>query len=569
MAYKNLIINLILYVSFSLVLAACGGGSNNSIDETSINLPTIEPTPEATATPLDTATPSPTLTPSPTPTPQVTAIPSQIVEAETASLFWDQSSGLPQEIQPQIFADGAASGGQGIAWISFMGSGAEFVNVPAARSLTVRYASLQTGEISVYVNGENQGNIRFTAGTAWVGDYLEASINVETQIGDTVTIQVDPSDFAMNIDYLAFNPEPMDIIPISTPSPIVDGPNKFEPEGDKVIVFIGQDNEGVGGNSSIETPTINWDQGYLDAGLPKTAGVTSYIGLTDRSNDPEYNVPDGLTIAGLNNTFDFNAGPICLRCYLESSEFDLNNFVVHLAIFFSDDPLHARRVANGENDEQIQELADFILEFSHIPFFIRPGFEFDVIYRGFGVSAEDYIGAYKRIVDGIRTTGAENFVILFSGGYSSTPSHFWHEYYPGEDYADWIAYSHFEYGVPNPNEGVFSFARNRDKPIMIAESTPRARDINEDNGQQIWDEFFANVFTTIDSHPGLIKAYHYINTDWRTHSLWSEGDPFGFGATDSRIQESSTITNLWINQLMDPKYILAEDDVFGTINFIP
>ena len=548
--------SLIVLVSFSMLLNACGGGGGSTKNTPSQIQPTTMPT-------------ASTIAPTTTPTPSPTAEPSQIIEAETATLFWDESLGIPTEFQPQVVIDDGASGGQALGWLNVMGSGAHFFNVPSARSITVRYATQLTGEISVYVNGESRGNIRFNAGPSWVGIFQETSMNVNVNQGDTLTIQVDPSDFAMNIDYVAFNKAALNIPAIPTPAPIVDGPNKFEPEGDRVIVFIGQDNEGVGSNTSLETPLTNWDQGYLDAGLPKTAGITSYIVLTDQSNDPVYNVPDGLTVAGLNNTFDFNAGPICLRCYLESSDFDITNFVVHLAISFNEDPGHAHRVANGENDAQIAEIAAFIQEFSHVPFFIRPGFEFDVIYRSFGVSAQDYIGAYKRIVDGIRATGTDNFVILYSGGYSSTPSHFWHEYYPGEDYADWIAYSHFEYGVPNSNEGVFSFAKNRDKPIMIAESTPRASDINEDNGQEIWDNFFAHVFTTIDAHPGLIKAYHYINTDWRTHRLWSEGDPFGFGATDSRIQESSTISNLWINQLTDPKYVLADDNVFEVIKFTP
>ena len=555
--------SITLLTNCLFLLVGCGGSSSSST-------PVASPMPDSSSTPSPTPIPITTPAPTPTPTPTATPLPaSQILEAESANLFWNDSLGIPLDFLPQTYTDIGASGGQGIAWISAIGSGASFENVPQAESITVRYASTLTGEISVYVNGENRGNIRFESSGAWEIFYEEASLNVSINSGDELTLRIDPSDFAMNIDYVALNREPLDLPVLVEPEAIVDGRNKFEPEGERVIVFIGQDNEGVGGNSSLEDPVEVWNQGYLNFDLPMTAGVTSYVGLTDRSEDPEYNVPEGFTLAGLHNTFDFNAGPICLKCYLDNSDFDVGNLAVHLAIFFNDDPLHARRVANGENDTQIQELANFISSYPHVPFFIRPGFEFDVIYRSVGVSAQDYIGAFRRIVDGLSETGAENYVILYSGGYAATPSNLWHDYYPGEEYTDWVAYSHFEYGVPDADRGVFKFAENRDKPIMIAESTPYAADINEDNGQQIWDDFFANVFTTISAHPDRIKAYAYINTDWRTHSLWQTSDPLGFGSTDSRIQESSVLGANWVNELLDPKFVLSDDNLFDVINFIP
>ena len=557
---RTVFLNKILFASMCLVtLINCGAGDSESPS-------LITPTPTSNPTPSDTPTPSPSATPTQMANPTATPL-ARVLEAESAALFWDDNLGIPAEFLPQTYSDAAASGGQGISWISFMGSGATFSNVPQSESITVRYASAFTGEISVYVNDSNKGNIRFSSNDSWFGTYEEVSFNVSLNDGDTLTLQIDPSDFAMNIDNVRFNLNTRDVPIIVEPEPIVDGLNKFEPEDDRVLVFIGQDNEGVGGNSSLETPTVTWNNGYLDSGFPMTAGVTSYVGMTDRSRDPEYNVPEGFTLAGLHNTFDFNAGPICLKCYLDNSNFDTSNMVVHLALFFNDDPMHARRIANGENDEQIRELAEFVNSYPQVPFFIRPGFEFDVIYRSVGVSAEDYKGAFRRIVDGLRELDAGNFVILYSGGYSSTPSNLWHDYYPGEEYADWVAYSHFEKGIPDPTRGVFKFAENRDKPIMIAESTPYADDINEDNGQQIWDEFFANVFATIQAHPGRIKAYAYINTDWRTHSLWIEGDPLGFGATDSRMQESSLISANWINELQNARYVLSDDNVFDIIHF--
>ena len=69
---------------------------------------------------------------------------------------------------------------------------------------------------------------------------------------------------------------------------------------------------------------------------------------------------------------------LCMRCYLESDTCE--GTAVHLSIsmeFNSEDS-----VASGDYDHLIRELAAFLQEFSHVPFYIRIGYEFDGFWPG-------------------------------------------------------------------------------------------------------------------------------------------------------------------------------------------
>ena len=367
--------------------------------------------------------------------------------------------------------------------------------------------------------------------------------------------QPDPSPSATAMP----QPDPTDP-PIANASRL----ERFEPEDGSILVFIGQDNNGVGGNRAlISAQTFN--NGYIDAGLPVPAGITSYIGLRDDSANPNGNVPTGFTIAGLHTTTNYGAGPVCLRCYLENSTFDIDNLIVHLSIFYADDNGHARRILNGVNDAQIAELAAFMNEFSNVAFFLRPGYEFDLQYIEAGVLPADYSAAFRRIVDGLRDAGTNNFATVFSSARVTTPENLWQASYPGDDYVDWIGYSHFGSDIPTENSGTLAFARSQDKPVMITEATPGFLSINEQSGLTVWDTYFTPLFMHFDIADDLVKAVAYINTDWRTQALFSNIDIFQ--NTDARIQRSSDVSQNWISELRNSRYILARDNVHERINF--
>lgn len=117
-----------------------------------------------------------------------------VVEAESGSLSGDA----------QIYSDGSASGGQGVAYIYTADSGFTLTNTPAADSLTIKYASQNSGSISVYVNGSDN-NVSFSSTGAWVGSYAEVTLDTYVAAGSTVSIQFDNGDAAMNVDTVTFS----------------------------------------------------------------------------------------------------------------------------------------------------------------------------------------------------------------------------------------------------------------------------------------------------------------------------------------------------------------------------
>ncbi len=103
----------------------------------------------------------------------------------------------------RIYNDSAASGGTGIAYIYQQNAGFTIENAPKADSLLIRFASQNSGTISVYVDG-NDYNINFTGNGTWVGNYKNVEAQIDIPQGATVKVQFDNGDAALNVDYLIF-----------------------------------------------------------------------------------------------------------------------------------------------------------------------------------------------------------------------------------------------------------------------------------------------------------------------------------------------------------------------------
>ncbi len=158
--------------------------------------------PTPTSTPIP---PTPTSTPTDIPTPGSTPG-STTMESESGALVGNA----------ETYQDGAASGGQGVAFVFEVGDSVSYTNVPAADSITIRYASENTnGVLSVDVNGADVGNISFAGTGAWVGTYADATMDVNIPSNATVRIFYDAGDSAMNMDTITFTLSG----PTPTPSP--------------------------------------------------------------------------------------------------------------------------------------------------------------------------------------------------------------------------------------------------------------------------------------------------------------------------------------------------------------
>ena len=208
------------YTQFTL--APVGGGVDPTPTPTTTVTPTVTVTPTPTTTATPTVTPTPTLTPTVTPTP-TPPTPTPTSTVEPTSVKFEAEAGQPLG-GVSTYGDDQASGGQGLAYLDNIGNGVRFTNVPLSDSIVVTYASMNTGTISVIVNGEDVGDIEFESTGGWGIDYSQTGFPVDVAEGATVDIVNQAGDVAMNIDYVDFNfGKPVDPGPIQpTPRPTVD-----------------------------------------------------------------------------------------------------------------------------------------------------------------------------------------------------------------------------------------------------------------------------------------------------------------------------------------------------------
>ncbi|WP_020209190.1 CBM35 domain-containing protein [Gilvimarinus chinensis] len=102
-----------------------------------------------------------------------------------------------------VFSDADASAGYAVENIHTNGAGVEFVNVPRATAIQLRYTSKKSGSYSVYVDGQHAADINFDATGAWSGSYADTDIvYLNVPEGATLRLQKDTGDEGINIDYV-------------------------------------------------------------------------------------------------------------------------------------------------------------------------------------------------------------------------------------------------------------------------------------------------------------------------------------------------------------------------------
>lgn len=328
-------------------------------------------------------------------------------------------------------------------------------------------------------------------------------------------------------------------------APITRALAKFEPPEGKVLVFIGQDNESVGG-------TQKWSNGYIDnVGMP--AGITHYVYMTENKENNFGFTLHGNIIDGLEAETTWGSGPMCLTCYLESPNLDKS--IIHLSI--SMEYGAEKSIALGQADHLLSQLSTYIAKYDKHPFLIRIGYEFEGKWNDY--NAAYFVLAWRRIVDSLRDNGVDNFATVFASSTYALPREKWEEYWPGDDYVDWIGYSYWTNKSASPI--ALEFAQEKGKPVFIAETTPRGFWLDKASGNLIWSDWYAQLFDHIERYPDLIKAVSYINTHWDAVPMWT-----GWG--DTRIELNEELKAKWLEKMSDENYIhgTSQKTVHGTEN---
>lgn len=100
------------------------------------------------------------------------------------------------------YSDPLASGHKMVAYLNTIGSALEFINVAAANRLTVRYATINNGTFSLYVNGIHERDVVFNSTGEWTGAYEYKTESIVIPKGSTIRLQCDTGDVGINVDYI-------------------------------------------------------------------------------------------------------------------------------------------------------------------------------------------------------------------------------------------------------------------------------------------------------------------------------------------------------------------------------
>ena len=332
-------------------------------------------------------------------------------------------------------------------------------------------------------------------------------------------------------------------------------------------------------------------RGYMASGCcPRPDGLTAYVDFYDILKEGDFG---GLGIDTEGNDaafeFDWSAGPV--SAYRTATEFGVDGLAIGLSITENEHPGKLQKLVDGQFDAEIRQLARFMSLVTG-PVYLRIGYEFDGAWNQGYENAPRYIAAWHRIVDVLRQEGATNFEAVWQAGTATVDEVIdqGHEdikaWYPGDDYVDWMGFSWFmnpgetiqvasnhDPGTPlELTEELLAFARERGKPVMIAEASPQAMDVNEKfmanhapiwdgapaTGQvdmtndEIWDHWYGPLFQLMNDNRDVIHIFAYINADWDSQNMW--GPPYANGFWgDSRLETNDDIAARFSAAIIDWK----------------
>lgn len=283
-------------------------------------------------------------------------------------------------------------------------------------------------------------------------------------------------------------------------------------------------------------------------------GFNNYRKIFDSNHQPLLY----MTYVGLNHSVDsIKAWGISVRGQLAAM--GQTKLIPQIGLYLAEGNGHGGEITGnvvaGEFDNQISALAQEISSFER-PVFIRIGYEFEGPWNGYNPAT--YSQAWIRIARVLRERGLKFATVWCVAGGSSG----WHsmkrlmEFYPGNEWVDWWAvdlFSEDEFTRAELME-FLDAARDRHKPVMIGEMTPRYVGVLDDD--RSWQRWFVPLFRLIKSRPE-IKAISYINWEWKK---WA--DKLGFDWQDwgdARLEENKTVRDRWIRELSDPVFLHARD----------
>ena len=308
--------------------------------------------------------------------------------------------------------------------------------------------------------------------------------------------------------------------------------SKFVPPAGKTLLIMGQSQERI-------HEYLNY---FPDQPIP--GGWSAYWGITE--------------FVGVKEAFKNETGTTQNHQMLIDS---FPNTAVQSALWMVGKWNIAKNAGNGDYDKVVKKYCAWA-KAAKRPIYLRIGYEFDGPHNE--LEPREYVKAYKHIVDLIRAKGVDNIAFVWHS-FASKPFKDYQlsDWYPGDDYVDWVGISVFGHAYGGTNFGrycddVLEFAKQKKKPVMIAESNPIYGIDNEKT--EVWDQWFVNFFSFI--YKKNIKAVSFINEDWSSLNIsglsnWKDG----------RIYNNKQISKAWFLETNKDRYLKQSPVLFEQLGF--
>lgn len=196
--------------------------------------------------------------------------------------------------------------------------------------------------------------------------------------------------------------------------------------------------------------------------------------------------------------------------------------------------LQAAAIARGEQDVYFGNMAGVIKRFGQ-PVFISLNHEMNGIWYPYSqpynpaingpaprTTAADYVKAWQRIVTIFQKVGATNAIWMWSPNAEDVGGVPFQNYYPGDNYVDWIGISLYSDNPPDSLAKLDAFAASRGKPIFINEfATGETKNQNYSKyrgrpfpGDAKW---VADFFRTLETRYPNVKGVSWFETNKRPY----------------------------------------------------
>jgi beta-mannanase len=181
------------------------------------------------------------------------------------------------------------------------------------------------------------------------------------------------------------------------------------------------------------------------------------------------------------------------------------------------------------------------------PFFIRFGAEFNIhqdveFWSGaysWSKDPADFVKAWRRYVDIFRSEQVSNAIFIWNANWNDAGPHHWTEYYPGDNYVDWVGIDLYQYDPHSQPEqmikGIYDDYCNK-KPIAIVEWGANWEGQNYTDSERA--EFINKFFDAVEARPQIKMINYWYCGDFRF-------DPKSFPLT----------TAAYVNRISNPRYI--------------